>query len=85
MMIGLWAIHALVVLPSEVTEQRKERKEDDHEVENRGGEHSRDNSVVLGAEIEFRGDSAVDWNKCEPDDHGARDGEEGVFCPDIGD
>ena len=85
MVISLWAIHALIVLPSEVTKESEEREDDDHEVEDGGCEHSRDDSVVFSAEIEFRGDGAVDWDKSKPDDHGARDGKESVLCPDIGD
>lgn len=85
MVIGLRAVHALIILPSEVAKESEEREENDHEVKDGGGEQSRNDGVVFGAEIEFRGDGAVDGDKCEPDDHGARDGEEGVLCPDIGD
>ena len=85
MVVRLRAVHALVVFPGEVAEQAQGRQDDGHEVEERGGEEARHRAGVFGGEAEFGGGGGVGGDEDEPDDHGAGDGEEGVFGPDVGD
>ena len=85
MVIGLRAVHALVILPREVAKESKEREEDGHDIEDRGSKHARDDGVVFGRKADFRRHGTVDGDKGEPDDHRAGDGEEGIFGPDIRD
>lgn len=85
MVIGLGAVHALVVLPGEVAKEGEEREEDGHDVEDRGSKHAWDDGVVFGRKADFRRHRTVDRDEGEPDDHRAGDGEEGIFGPDIRD
>lgn len=63
MVVGLRAVHALVVLPAKVSQEADDREEDGHEVEDGGGEEARDDGEVFGAEVKFGGDGAVDGDE----------------------
>ena len=85
MVVRLRAVHTLVVLPSEIAQQAETRQCDRHEVEDRRGEEAGHDAGVFGGEAELGRHRCVGGDEDEPDDHRARDGEEGVFGPDIGD
>lgn len=85
MMIRLRVVHALRVLPRVITQQTKNGEDDRHEVENRGSEDAGDGTVVLPREADGGGRVAVGGEEDEPDDHRARDGDDGVLGPDVGD
>ena len=83
--VGLRAVHALVVFPREITEEAEAGQDDGHEVEDGGGEEAGDYACVFGGEAEFGRHGCIGGDEDEPDDHRAGDGEEGVFGPDVGD
>lgn len=58
--VRLRAIHALRVFPGEIAEEAEGGEEDDHEVEDWGGEELGDDALVFGGHPDFGGDGAVD-------------------------
>lgn len=61
--IGLRTIHALSVLPCEITHQAKERDHNSHEIEGQGGEEMRDKACVFGRDIDLGCHRRIGSNK----------------------
>ena len=85
MVVCLRSIHPLRIFPSKVSQEAEAGYNNGHEVEDRGGEEAGHDTLIFAREAKFRRRDRVGGDEDEPDYHGAWDGEEGVFGPDVGD
>lgn len=82
-MVCLGIVHPLGILPGEITKEAKRREHQGHSPKHRGGEKTGDDTVVFVREADSWSCVTVSWKEDHPDDHGSRDSDEGVFCPDV--
>jgi hypothetical protein len=82
-MIGLRFVHALGIFPGNIARETEDGDDHGHEPEAGVGKGARDDASVLGGEVEEGRDGAVKGDEAKPDDHAARDGKEGPFCPNV--
>ena len=83
-MVGLRAVHALGVLPSDVAREAQRRDDKRHQVEDGRGEEARHYARILGREVEQGTDGGVDGDEDQPKGHAAWDGDKGPLRPDVG-
>ena len=83
----LGEVHALGVLPGEVADQAHRGEDEAQGVEDRVAEHDGDDAVELVAEAraDIRRRVAVRGDERQPDYKRARDRQDGVFRPHVGD
>ena len=86
-MVRLRVVHSLGILPCKITEKAECGEDDGHEPELRQGEEMRDEPVILSGETagNIRGGVGVCWKECHPDEKRARNCDDGIFVPDVGD
>lgn len=83
--VMLRVVHALGVLPGEITHETDAGEDDGHQVEDGGFEEDGDGAVVFVGESDGGGGVTVGREEDQPKEHGAGNGDEGVFGPEVGD
>ena len=82
--VVLWVVHPLGVLPGIVAEETEAGENNRHQVEDGGGEQTRNGTVIFFREANCRCRITIGWEESEPDDHRTRDGNERIFRPNVG-
>jgi len=72
-----------LLFPREISQQAEDRKDHAHDPEDGRGEEAGDDAVVFCREAKLRCYSAIDWNECQPDDHGTWNCKDCVFRPNV--
>ena len=84
-MIWLWSVHALKVLPGDVSQKAQDGNYEELQVEDRSGKKLRDDAVVFSREYSLdSSNGAVKRDECEPEGQAARNSQNGPFGPDVG-
>ena len=84
MVVRLGLVHALEVLPRNISHQTQAGHDDGHEVELRQRKDHRDDVLVFSGEANQGRQLAVGGDEDQPEEKTADDGEEGPFRPDVG-
>ena len=71
------------LFPGKVSQQTEDWEDEAHDPEDGRGEETGGNAVIFGGEVKFWCDGGIDGDECHPDDHGAWNGENGIFRPDV--